>query len=378
MRIFFKMKSKLAVFAVITAFLCIFLSSASRAVDTQEIGRVRDKGVLDSQDFQIIDNFVAEAVQEMVETRDFTSISKLRTTILTYSSSSSESAAAQYSDQFAKSANKYIPSAFEQASGMDTQERQFRAKLNLSMLVDGLEDIQLLDSAMSRLNDANAVLRYWAVHCVTNPGITAKLNSSEVGKVKASEIIKALSNGLEGLGPEALGLIADFAGNIEVRGGTALLVKAADVRISQYADWSVEKELLDIKILKLLADKLRDGDLAAGQRFAQLYSYALQRYVKGSDILSANQKRQLASILVEIEMSSISKLMDMPQSTIKKAIEEEEHTFLLREHDRLFGSETSAGELPSKFNFHYGGNPDEGERTAPVVLPEPPAGKKGE
>lgn len=103
------MKSKLAVFAVITAFLCIFLGSASRAVDTQEIGRVRDKGVLDSQDFQVIDNFVAEAVQEMVETRDFTSISKLRTTILTYSSSSSESAAAQYSDQFTKSANKYIP-----------------------------------------------------------------------------------------------------------------------------------------------------------------------------------------------------------------------------------------------------------------------------
>ncbi len=372
------MKSKLAVLAVITAFLCIFLSSASRAVDTQEIGRVRDKGVLGSQDFQVIDNFVAEAMQEMVETRDFTSISKLRTTILTYSSSNSESAAAQYSDQFTKSANKYIPSAFEQASGLDTQERQFKAKLNLLMLVDGLEDIQLLDSAMSRLNDANAVLRYWAVHCVTKPGITAKLNSSETGKVKARGIIKALSNGLEGFSPEALGLIADFAANIDVKGGTDLLVKTADVRISKYADWSVENELLDVKILKLLADKLSEGDLEAGQRFAQLYSYALQRYVKGFDILSENQKGQLVSILVEIEMSSVSKLLDMPQSTIKKVIEQKEYTLLLREHDRLLGSKTSAGELPSKFNFNYGGNPNEGERTAPVVLPEPPAKKKGE
>ena len=367
------MKSKLVVLAVITAFLCIFLSSASRAIDTQEIGRVRDKGILDSQDFQVIDNFVAEAVQEMMETRDFTSISKLRTTILTYSSSNSESAAAQYSDQFAKSANKYIPSAFEQTSSLNTQERQFKAKLNLLMLVDGLEDIQLLDSAMSRLNDANAVFRYWAVHSVTNPGMTAKLNSSETGKIKAREIINALSNGLEGFSPEALGLIVDFAANIDVRGGTDLLVETADVRISKYADWSVEKELLDVKILKLLANKLREGDLEAGQRFAQLYSYALQRYVKGSDVLSENQKGQLASILVEIEMSSVSKLVDMPQSTIKKAIEEKEHTFLLREHDRLLGSKTSAGKLPSKFNFNYGGNSNEGGRTAPVVLPEPPA-----
>ena len=252
------MKSKLAVFAVITAILCIFLGSASRAVDTQEIGRVRDKGVLGNQDFQIIDNFVAEAMQEMVETRDFTSVSKLRTTILTYSSSSSESAAAQYSDQFTKSANKYIPSAFEQASGLNKPDYQFKAKLNLLMLVDGLEDIQLLDSAMSRLNDANAVLRYWAVRCVTNADITAKLNSSEVGKGKAREIVKALSKGLEGFSPEALGLIADFAANIEVRGGAELLIKTADVRISQYADWSVENELLDMKILKLLAGKLRE------------------------------------------------------------------------------------------------------------------------
>ncbi|MHC4069478.1 MAG: hypothetical protein ACYS18_08175 [Planctomycetota bacterium] len=374
------MKSKLAVFAVITAFLCIFLSSASRAVDTQEIGRVRDKGVLDSQDFQIIDNFVAEAAEEMVETRDFTSISKLRTTILTYSSSNSESAAAQYSDQFAKSANKYIPSAFERASGLNTQEHQFKAKLNLLMLVDGLEDIQLLDSAMSRLNDANAVLRYWAVHCVTNRGITSKLNSSEPGKVKASEIIKALSNGLEGFSSEALGLIVDFAANIDVRGGADLLIKTADVRISKYADWSVENELLDIKILKLLADKLREGDSASGQRFAQLYSYVLQRYVKGSAFLSENQISQLVSILVEIEVSSVSKLLDIPQSTIKKAIEQDGNALLVREHDRLLGSATSAGELPSKFNFNYGDgeNSNEGERTAPIELPEPPAKKKGE
>ena len=366
------MKSKLAVFAVITAFLFIFLGSASRAVDTHEIGRVRDKGVLGSRDFEVIDNFVAEAVQEMVETRDFTSISKLRTTILTYSSSSSESATAQYSDQFSKSASKYIPSAFERASGMEPAEHRFKAKLNLLILVDSLEDIELLDSALSRLNDANAVLRYWAVHCVTNSGITAKLNSSEVGKVKAGEIIKALSNGLEGLAPEALGLIADFAANIEVRGGTALLVKAADVRISQYADWSVENELLDIRILKLLTEKLQDGDLEAGQRFAQLYSYALQRYVKGSEILSENQKQQLESILVEIEMSCISKLTDMPQSTIKSSIEDDEYAFLVREHDRLFGSESGEGELPSKYNFTYVGNPEDGEETGPAVLGEPP------
>ena len=66
------MKLKWAIVAVLAAFLGVVVNSSSVAVDTREVDRVRNKAVLDSTDFQIIDNFVAEAVRELVRTREFT------------------------------------------------------------------------------------------------------------------------------------------------------------------------------------------------------------------------------------------------------------------------------------------------------------------
>jgi hypothetical protein len=370
------MKAKRAVFAILAAFLVLSANLASGAVDVSEIDRIRSKGVLDSEDLQIIDDFVAEAVRDLVETVDFTAISKVRAVILSRTNSSKDSAEAQYAEQFFESAYRYISEAFEEASEIASEERRFKTILNLLILVDGLEDLRLADLAVAWLNDENKAIHYWVVHSVTNPVIAKQLNFTEMDDLKlALSIIRELKKLVNDAGPETLAMMAEFAAGVDIPQGEELLLQIADMRIGQYTNWAVEDELLDGTILKLLDSKIPASETsnpAVARRFGQLYSCVIQRYVKGRDFLSVADKHQLASVMVEIEILCISKRLRMAQSVIKTAVEQDDYITLLQEHSRLLGDETRAGKLPSSMNFDYGSKPDGDKRIAPLALPEPP------
>ena len=373
------MKSKWLFFTVLTAFFVLIAHTDSEAVNTKNIDAVRNKPVLDSADLQIIDAFLDAATQELVNTRDFTSISQIRSAILSRNSSRKSSAAAQYEEQFSESAHKYISSSLEQAEQFAPEDKRYKVILNLLILIDGLEDVKLADLALVYLKDTNTVIRYWAVHSVTSPNFTKKLNSSKTANLPlANRIIsqlKSLIGSPEGQDTKLLAMVAEFAAEVDTPQGEDLLGQIADMRSKSYANWSVNYELLDSAVLKLLYEKITSGAInrrTLSQRFGQLYSYAIQRYVKGRSYLNTTQKYQLASVLVEVEKSCISKLLATPQTVIKRAIERDDYTRLLLEHSRLLGDETSAGELPQKLNFDYGASPNGSRLTAPLILQEPP------
>ena len=381
------------IFAVPAVFLILTLNPVlqavggehSRTVGTRDVDVVRSKGVLDSEDLQTIDNFVAEAVRELVNTKDFTSVAKIRTAISSRSKSATDSAAAQYAQQFSESAYKYISLGFEEAGkSTPTSRDKLKAVLNLLILTDNLEDLRLAKPAMNMIDDKNTVISYWAVHSVTNDAVVKQLNSGGADNLKlASTIIERLEklvegpvlSEVEGTSADIIALVVEFATEVKIQQGENLLLQIADMRINKYAEWNVEYELLDAAILKSLYKKMSlsgAGNPAVARRFCQLYSYAMQRYVKGRDFLGGEQKHQLASVLVEIENCCIWRLLGTPQSVIKKAVERNDYVGLLREHNRLFGDESKAGELPLKLNFDYGKTDDGNIRTWPLTLPEPP------
>jgi len=379
--IFIIMKSKWVIFAVPAVFLLLVINSGSVAVYTAGIEKVRNKNVLDSEDFQIIDNFVGQAMAELVETRDFSDIGKIRMVILSHSSPNKESARVQYATQFYKSAHKYISEALKEASRLTAEDRKFVVTLNLLILIDGLladapENLQLANLAIGLLNDDKPVIRYWAVHSLTNAGITRQLNSAEVDN---SELARRIAEQLQGLvehsSPEIIVLMAEFAADVNVAQAEDLLLRIADMRIKRYANWTVEYELLDSTVLKSLCENISSAGQskpAIGRRFGLLYSYAMQRYIKGRNYLSATQKQQLASVLAETEDKCVHRLLDKPQSTVRKAVGRDDYETLLLEHSRLLGDETRAGQLARKLNFHYGVGPNGNKRTAPPPLTEPP------
>jgi len=364
---------------VLTAFPVLFVSSAFGTINTSDISNVRGKEVLTSEDLQIIDRFVAEAVQELVSTKDFASISKVRRVLLAYTSSSRSSAQAQYTEQFFKSVHKHVSEAFKQAGGLTPKDRRFRVMVNLLILVDKLQNLRLVDIGLGMLKSENMAIRYWAVRCVADPGIVKQLNSTNAENLQLGRrIIEELKGLVNGSSPEIIALMVKFAAEVKVPQAEELLLQIADMRIKKYAEWKVKYEFLDGTILRSLYERMSSmtpTKPAVARRFGQLYSYVMLRYINGRDFLGAAHKRQLASVLVGTEKLCISKLLGMPQASvvgIKRAIENDDYTGLLQEHNRLLGDKTKAGELPLKLKFDYGQNPDGSRRTAPLVLPKPP------
>jgi hypothetical protein len=370
------MKIKRVIFTILIASLVPLGLLRSQAIDTQEIEGVLQKGVLNSKDLQIIDDFLAQAIQELIKTRDFTSIARTRTVILSH-----QSTQGQYAKQFSESAYKYISLALKQVEILP-QERQFKVTLNLLILVDGLKDPRLADLAIAKLKDDNKVIRYWAVRCVTNPGLISKLNPAEGADGRLlRRIVEGLKEIIEADSPptdEILALIAEFSADSNLPEGEDLLGRVADVRIKQYADWAVNYELLDSAVLKALANKITStgsNKLEMARRFAQLYSYAIERYLKGQDLSDSN-KQYLASVLVETEDKCISKLLGSAQSNIKRAIEESNISLLRQEYNKLFGNQAKAGELTRKLGIDYGTDANGRKRMAPKPLPDPPKSKQ--
>ncbi|MGA2324544.1 MAG: hypothetical protein ABSG22_11950 [Sedimentisphaerales bacterium] len=365
------MKSLSLVVAVISGFF-VFLASAE-AVDSLAIEAVRGKSVLDDADFKTIDDFVAKAVGEMLATQDFSSISNARA-IIVANSASTQPNQTQFAEQFSKSAQKHISAALQQAEGMTSAGRSFKIVTNLLMLTDALADVRLTEVALKYVDSKNEAIRYCAVHCLANPEITEKLNSPKAIDT-ARQVTRRLDEIVATSGPNTLGLIASFAGSIKIPEGDTLLLKVADRRIASYADWSVEQELLDGDILRILGDKMASSGASKesiGGRFGQLFSYVLQRYIKGAEILDAAQKEQLVSVLVETEKSCLSKISGKPRFGIKKAIESGDTNALQQEHNNLLGDGTKAGEL----NINYGKDASGAIITHPLALAAPPAGSK--
>jgi hypothetical protein len=173
---------------------------------------------------------------------------------------------------------------------------------------------------------------------------------------------------------EVLHLMAQFAGAQNTPAAEELLIRVADARIKCYADWAVKYELVDTTVLKLLSNKIAAGGTSNQQlakQFAQLYSYAIQRYIRGvrDNALRGLSRNYLAAVLIETEEQCLGKLLGGTQTGIRRALEAGDLNALQAEHDRLLGGTNQQGALPGKFSFNYGSGG--ANRSAPLALPEP-------
>jgi hypothetical protein len=366
------MRAQRAFLAILVGGLVLTLPTISQAqVDSRRIEEVVKKNVLTQEDMEIIDAFVSDAVGRLVRTTDFTEVAKTRAVIVSH-----QIAQAQYAQRFSEAALREIGKGFDYATGEITDpDRRFKVFTNLLILASELNDARLVDLGVRTIPHENSTVRYWAVRVAANPGVWDKLSQNQAAAPLSLKIISACSQVVETSSPETLYLMAQFAGRYDTAPAQDLLIRVAEVRIKRYAEWAVKYELVDTGILKLLSAKIVSGGAANRQLavpFAQLYSYAIQRYLRGvkDNSLKELSSSHLASVLVETEQQCISKLLSGPQTAITRAVEAGDLNALQAEHDRLLGSANQAGALPSKFNFTYGSAQE--KRSAPLALPEPP------
>ncbi|MHC4075362.1 MAG: hypothetical protein ACYSRR_05805 [Planctomycetota bacterium] len=369
------MKQKSAFSIILAILLVLGTSEICWALVTTDIDHVRSKAVLGSKDFQIIDRFLADGVDELLKTEVFASIAQIRATITSRSASETDSAQGQYAEQFSESAHKHISLGLKKAENLTPESRKIKIKMNLLILIDNLQDARLVDLATGQLENNGNLVRYWAVHCITDHVVVDRFAKTASGTVALGQISDKLQAIVADSSPEVLRLIVDFTDQAGTAQTRQLLSKIADLRIKQYADWTVKNELLDAAVLKALDGKISSSNSdrpALARQFAQLYSYVIQRYLKGGQLLNDQQNQQLASVMAETEMACIGKILGISQAVIKNAIGKGAFRALQAEHDRLLGTDAMAGQLGLKLGFDYGKAPDGSALLAPLALPDPP------
>ena len=343
--------------AIITCAVSIWVigvcSTAWGIVDTRAIEAVREKSVLNSGDLQAIDIFVQDAVDEVLraQDKDFATIAKTRS-ILIGRQKSSVPNQKQYAQTFLESAQKHITAALKEAQSLPPARRA-KVRVNLLIIAQALNHESLVTAALPYLSDPSKPVSYWATQLVTSQAALAMVNTSSP---QSGQIITALNKIAPLASPETLSLIIPFAGQIKMAAGQELILTIAEGRIKQYEGNTVSYELADIKVLSGLCAQFNangPSKTQCAQRFAQLLSYAIQRYAKGQAKLTDQQKQDLVSIIVETENKCITGLTNQPQSTLKRAIERGDMAALMTEHDKLLGSVTEKGMLPELLHFSY-------------------------
>jgi hypothetical protein len=355
-------------------FLCM-ASLALGALDTAAIDKVTKKEVLDQQDLATIDSFVAAGIQELLKTKDFSTIGNVRLEIVARAHSSQPSADIQYNPQFITAIAKNLEKAFADVAKISDADRQAKITLNLMILLDNLDNVQLANLALKMIDSEDAAVRYWAVHAVTNQKIIEQFNTGKAPAAVARTIVERLSARINvETSPYIILQIVQFGGAVNMPQAQSLLMQTADMRLKKYQTWTIDNISLDETVLRLLGEKTAGSDkAAAASRFGQLFSYAMEFYIKGRTGLDKAQKEQLASVLVQTESRVLPKLLGAPQSGIKKAIEKDTDQTLLAEYKDLFGDGETPGKLGTALNIEYQ-NADGTKRVTPLPLPE--KGKK--
>ena len=357
------------VFCIIIVSLPVIMTHTNlMAASTSQIDEVLRKTVLSEQDFRIIDGFLRSATDVLVDERDLTIIPRHRDAILTRKGTQG-----QYVEKFNELAVGYLTQAFSDAEKLKPEKRRTAVLTNLLILVDGLQDVRFVLLPLNQLKDKNVMIRYWAIQCLTNPEIVNQLNDSKAENPNTpKEITDQFKKVIPEINPESLGFIARFAVTINIPQGQELLLSVADQRIKSYADWAVKNEFTDSMILKMLESKISNPSgnsdtPALAQRFAQLYSYVIQRYVKGRAFLNETQIKELITVIAETEDKCINN-MTGEQRSLRSAIEQDNMNSLMNEHNTLLGDETNEGKLPAKYRFNYGRENSGSTRTAPLTL----------
>ena len=370
---------------VVTVLVSVFLSSLSGAaeLDSGQVDSIYEKfaagGMLDSSDFAIIDDFLKDSIEQMILCEDLSESVNIRSQI---SASSHSGASDQYSVFFATSAAKHLTSALESLDQWPDGSRREQACRNIIVLAGLLKSIECVRLGLRAIDSDDLSVRYWAVICVTNSSVLSKL-SGDIGNAElTTEIVTRLkAMARVAVEPEIQLLISVFADKLGGDNGAGLLTAVSKARLKAYENWEVEYALADAKILKCLGNAIASADTMAGKanlsrNFAQLYSYVIQRYILGYEILEKSDISQLASVIVDVEQEVISKLLGSKQSALQNTIEKKKPSSLRTEHDFLFGSATRRGSLPAKLNFNYGTDPSGKSIDSPGRLSEPP--KKAE
>ena len=348
------------------------------AIDVTEISEIRlrtedSRSELDSADRSLITQFWDQALNTMLLSDESKDIVEIRRQIEDQKGTSPLSF---YTSAFISAAKEGLKAAFLNVQRMEEPAKMQMLEQNLMILTAQLKHPELAEIALSRLDDKDPVIRYWAARAVTNSGVIQTLSS----EVTSNDDIKtAILNGLKQRivfeqQPDIMITIINFAGVMDHPMAREILQTIAAQRIESYMNWSVENEEIDTKLLIAMGNvAMFQEDQAVkasfARQFARLYSLIFQRYQKGQDVLSSRQIEAAVTVILEVDKVVLAKMLNIPQTGVSSAIQR--NSRLESEYELIFGDRLRKGDLATLYQFEYGKDASGKSLTEPPQLPAP-------
>ena len=350
---------------------------AISAFDVEEV-RLRtesSRSELQSADRGLIEEFWENSLNRMLLSDDVLEIVEIRKQLEDQKGSQPLSF---FASAYVSVAKQDLQTAFENIGRMEDAPKQQLLDQNLIILMAELKSPDLASIALARIDDADPVVRYWAVKALTNSGIIQSLGSPVTAdeEIKA-EILSALKQHLESeQQPEIYMMTIKFAAAMNHPIAHEILLSMADKRIAAHMSWSVEYEMMDAKLLIAMGNvvmKTPDAGVKStfARKFAELYSLPFQCYFLGQEVLSGEQLDQAESVILEVDDIVLANMLNIQKTGILKAIQRK--VGLEREYENIFGDRLRAGDLGTLYKFDYGKDASGKAITEPPKLPNPPA-----
>lgn len=377
------MRSTVSVFA----FLALFTAAAVSATPAEDIAAVRQRafsgdGNVSESDKAVIDKFLRVSLDAFFLNEDSAQLAEVRRQILAQKGDQDLS---MYASTYLGVIRDHLRTAFDAAERLPDPQRKQLVTRNLVILAAELRSLLLAEFGIEHLQSPDVLTRYWAVKSIADTSSTLPPpdDNSIVGQLNnevtnipesATKIYEALMGLVKADNPPQIQvLLINFAGQWKDERAVAMVSEITNRRISAYRDWSVKNTWLEIPLLRALAAKHPTRQLQAekaeiAKLFAQLYSMVVQRWMLGQETLSPVEKKDLLSVIVEVDQEVFGTL-GVPTGRIKSILERGGD--LQREFDDLFGTATRAGDLGNRLRFTYGQNGQ--STTAPPKLGPPPA-----
>lgn len=351
-------------------FVCLVVAGSFAETEIESLRvRVQDSSAeLTGSEMGIISQFWRSTLDQMMLSETSKECVEFRRLLAEQKGSSSFS---PYAIFYVAEAKTAIEAALSDTQRMEDPAHRQMILRNLIILAAELQSPKLASIVLPRLSDEDGVIRYWAYKAVTDSSLIQQLTSDITGDPEATAtILTALKkNASVEKQTQIQKMVIRFCMAMDNPLARDTLVLVADGRIKAYRDWTVRDEILDVTLLTALGNVavLQKGEVQKvfGQKFAELYAAAFQRYLKGKDFLSKTQIDQLLTVIAEVDKTVVIKTFGIKTGTLSAL---KSKRGLDREYETLFGDRMRAGQLATQFKFDYGKDASGKSITAPQEL----------
>lgn len=303
------------------------------AVSTKDIDDVRAKDSFAAADSAVVEKFLTDSFTEMLNAENLSQVINI-TDGITYRLPKPEQA--DYKKTFVSALNTEIEKVMQRVDGWEDQRFAAGFKVVMADIAYKLSDASFLPLATELVASEQVSSRYWGLKLALESAPLAEIKAgSESGKALVEAVALQAQSETSAVVMNSMALLASQAATAE---SDAILASLMQSRLAQYKAKTTSYEAFDAGLLKAAAQRIKAGNNTLKEPFAQIFAFAVQRYIYSLDennAITESAKIQLGALISET-VKNVLPVLEINGESLLKAMERRNYEQATQEYKTLF------------------------------------------